>query len=440
MDWKYRKRFSKNFLPLFVGGFLYFAYFTKFVPLLIFTGFAVAIYLLIIKLLSPIDIYLESVTQELHTPLDESFFKKEKDLLKVVRYRNHLIKDLHVLSDHSEKINEQSELIFKHLEDGVLIVNKEFLITDYNEAVLNLLGSQGKFIKGISFSQLPKSELTTKCKTVLHQAMETKAISSSDCEWGKLHLELIAIPIARNEGTILLLRDYSSHVKIQEMGKDFIANASHELRTPITIIKGFAETLKDLPEISGAMLEDIMEKILRNCERMDQLVKNLLLLADIDYLPRSRLRPCDAATLMESCIDHVLAVYPQAHIQLLGGDSDVNILADPDLFELAIMNLLQNGVKYSKDPAKIFVSLHEKDNKVEITIRDLGIGIPEKELDHIFDRFYTVDKAHSRKLGGAGLGLSIVKNIIDKHDGSISVDSSVGIGTTFTIALQNTTH
>jgi two-component system phosphate regulon sensor histidine kinase PhoR len=109
--------------------------------------------------------------------------------------------------------------------------------------------------------------------------------------------------------------------------------------------------------------------------------------------------------------------------------------ADADLLELAIMNLLENGVKYSKPPAHLTIHLGEKKNEVIIAIEDQGIGIPPEDVPHIFERFYTVNKAHSRRLGGAGLGLSIVKTIVDKHEGTLSVTSVLGKGTTFTITL-----
>ena len=109
--------------------------------------------------------------------------------------------------------------------------------------------------------------------------------------------------------------------------------------------------------------------------------------------------------------------------------------ANPDLLELALMNLLENGVKYSSSPAKLTLTLEPKKHEVAISIQDRGIGIRAEDLPHIFERFYTVNKSHSRRLGGAGLGLSIVKTIIEKHEGTISASSIPGQGTTFTITL-----
>jgi len=184
------------------------------------------------------------------------------------------------------------------------------------------------------------------------------------------------------------------------------------------------------------MLEDFTEKIVRNCQRMDNLVKNLLTLADLDYLPTVRLQECDLVALVDNCSHTLLALHPKVSIEALQSKEVIMIPADPDLFELALMNLLENAVKYSESPACITITIEDFPEQVRLTIADKGRGIAEHDLDSIFDRFYTVDKAHSRKLGGAGLGLSIVKAIITKHDGTIHVTSRLGEGAEFCLAFQ----
>jgi signal transduction histidine kinase len=256
----------------------------------------------------------------------------------------------------------------------------------------------------------------------------------------KLYLDLIAAPKPYRSGAILVIQDKSSQHKVIEMGKDFVANASHELRTPITIIHGFAETLQDLPKISKEMLIDITEKIVRNCQRMETLIKNLLTLSDIDNIPETKFINSDVCDVLENCRHMVLAVHPTATIEIKKEKDEIKAPIDPDLMELAIMNLLDNAVKYSKPPARVTISISSQKNDVKITIADQGIGIPEEDVDKIFERFFTVDKAHSRRLGGAGLGLSIVKTIITKHEGTIQVQSIVGKGSTFTILLPRHRH
>lgn len=218
-----------------------------------------------------------------------------------------------------------------------------------------------------------------------------------------------------------------------EIGKEFIANASHELRTPVTIIKGFAETLRDIPEMSEEMFDSILEKILRNCERMESLVKNLLLLADLDHLGDIKKDSCSLSLIVEHCSYQILSVFPDAYIETLQNKDEITIQGSNDLLDLAIMNLLQNGVKYSKENPHITVTIEDQEEKVLFSIEDRGMGIASENIPHIFDRFYTVNKSHARKLGGAGLGLSMVKIILEKHGAKIKVKSELGKGTKFTI-------
>lgn len=224
--------------------------------------------------------------------------------------------------------------------------------------------------------------------------------------------------------------------KILEIGKDFVANASHELRTPITIIRGFAETLRDMEEVSDVMYESILEKIIRNSERMENLVKNLLLLADLDHSTPAKMWECELNSVIESSCHQILNIHPEIHIEHFHNKDKIPIWGNHDLLELAFTNLLKNAVKYSPAPAHITITIDAKTDKIYVDVEDRGIGIPANDLERVFDRFYTVDKTHSRKLGGAGLGLSIVKTIVDKHGGTVSATRNATVGTTLHLSFS----
>ncbi len=208
--------------------------------------------------------------------------------------------------------------------------------------------------------------------------------------------------------------------------KDFAAYVAHELRVPLTVMKGYAEILQDGPS------SEALEKIIRNCHRMDKIINNLLKLADLEHVP---IQTCDITALAQSCIQRILTVSPATHIAIEKSEQPILVKADPDLLELALMNLLENGIKYSNAPAHLTIDLKPSAGGVQMTVQDRGMGIPETHLPHIFERFYAVDKSRSRRLGGAGLGLSLVKTIIEKHKGKISVASTPGQGTTFTVVI-----
>jgi two-component system phosphate regulon sensor histidine kinase PhoR len=356
---------------------------------------------------------------------------------------NRLASTLNSLSDRvreqikniTEERNEK-EAILESLGEGVIAVDAGGHVRYVNFTGSKMLGTPKRHLMGALFPTT--SPLLEKCQHLLKAAQDTGVVVTDSIALEGLHrryLDLIAAPKAKGSGAIIVLQDKSSHYKVLEMGKDFVANASHELRTPITIIKGFAETLQDMPELSPEMLADITEKIVRNCQRMDNLVKNLLTLADIENLPETRFKPFDLVPLVENCRHMLRAVYPDAEVSIEKSTQEIWAAGDVDLLELAIINLLDNAAKYSNPPAHIHIKLEALVDEAKITISDKGIGIPPADAEHIFERFYTVNKAHSRRLGGAGLGLSIVKTIIEKHDGTITVSSILGSGTTFTILL-----
>jgi two-component system phosphate regulon sensor histidine kinase PhoR len=229
-------------------------------------------------------------------------------------------------------------------------------------------------------------------------------------------------------------REESDH-KMVDMGKDFISNASHELRTPITIIRGFAETLHDLQEISPELLQEITGKIVRTSHRLEKLVTSLLTLADVEHPSMDHFQEIDLVPLLEHCRHFVLSSHPHVHLSFKTSTPSLLLIADPGLLDLAIMNLLENAVRYSDVTPHIEMHLEQTPTEALLHIKDQGIGIPPADKTHVFERFYTVDKARSRKMGGSGLGLAIVKTVVNKHRGRVSVQSELGKGSVFTLAL-----
>ncbi|PIS02323.1 MAG: histidine kinase [Chlamydiae bacterium CG10_big_fil_rev_8_21_14_0_10_42_34] len=331
---------------------------------------------------------------------------------------------------------EETEEILESIGEGIIATDTSANVTFINRKAAEMLDESPNDILKKTLADLKSSDLSKKCHELILYALQTSESSIQTLtlrEKGPLYLDLISAPLAHQNGALVVLQDKTSDYKIVELGKDFIANASHELRTPITIIRGFAETLQDLPELSQEMLHQITEKIVRTCMRLDTLVRSLLTLSDIENLSHDRFKPTDLILLAENCRHHVLTANPSVKIQIQSDLDSAPIIADADLLELAIINLLENGVKYSTGPAQIEIQIEKSDQGFRLIIKDQGIGISKKDLPHVFDRFYTVDKARSRKSGGAGLGLSIVKTIIEKHKGKVLVASEVGKGSAFSL-------
>lgn len=333
----------------------------------------------------------------------------------------------------------EKEAVLESLVEGVIAVDNNLIVTYANQAALKLLCITREELIDHPFSvtgQQQCLDILAKCqqeKKALNESLTIKREGES-----KIYLELIASPKKENSGAVLVMEDQSGHYKLIEMRKNFIANASHELKTPITIIRGFAETLQDNPDLPAETQAMVVNKIVNNCQRMTTLIKNLLTLTDIEHIPLSRLLECNLYALIHNCRQMLKDLYPEAIVTFeKRQESSITLLADPLLLEMAVMNILENAVKYSSSPAIIGITVDRDPemNSVKLIISDRGMGIPENEIENIFQRFHTVNKAHSRKLGGSGLGLAIVETIVEKHGGSIAVISKVGEGTSFTIKL-----
>ena len=219
-----------------------------------------------------------------------------------------------------------------------------------------------------------------------------------------------------------------------EKQQQFVSDASHELRTPLTVIESYANLLKRWGKSKPELLEEAIEAIAEESSRMKGLTKQMLALAtgnqekvQLVELNISQLT-IDIARRLE------LAFNRQIHVEVL---SERFMNADEAQIKQLLFILLENGLKYSELP--VYVEISEQERFVKINIRDQGIGIPERDLPHVFERFFRVDKARSRETGGSGLGLAIAKTIITSHNGQITVNSIEDVGTTFTVLLPYTT-
>jgi two-component system phosphate regulon sensor histidine kinase PhoR len=241
-------------------------------------------------------------------------------------------------------------------------------------------------------------------------------------------------------GALVVLNDVTHLRHLEKVRQDFVANVSHELKTPITSIKGFVETL-----LSGALddhkeAERFLKIVSKHANRLNAIINDLLSLSKVEQgTERSA-----AIDLNEGCLQSVV----KAAVQLCETRADlknvtirtacresVNAMINARLLEQAVVNLLDNAIKYSEDGGTVTVACSRSDHETTLSVTDEGCGIPAEHQSRLFERFYRVDKARSRELGGTGLGLSIVKHIAQSHGGRIEVQSVVGKGSVFTIYL-----
>ncbi|MBU4393653.1 MAG: ATP-binding protein, partial [Proteobacteria bacterium] len=240
-------------------------------------------------------------------------------------------------------------------------------------------------------------------------------------------------------GALIVLNDVTKLRRLESIRRDFVANVSHELKTPITSIEGFAETLLD-----GALDEPedarrFVEIIGKQASRLHAIVEDLLALSRVEQEARREeivLQELPVAEILQSAIQSCSSRVEEEDMTIsLVCAEEITARINPALLEQAVVNLLDNAVKYSGKGSEIRVEAEKNANEVLIRISDNGVGIAPQDIPRIFERFYRVDKARSAKLGGTGLGLSIVKHIVAAHHGHITVESSPGKGSIFTINL-----
>ena len=259
-----------------------------------------------------------------------------------------------------------------------------------------------------------------------------------------IYLQTYGSYLYRDEDTppsvLLVMNDITRIKKLEEMRKDFVANVSHELRTPVTSIMGYVETLKEGALDHKVRAKEFVDIIFRQTRNLTALIDDLLTLSRIeDGRSRFKMESFPLCDLLASAVSLCLnkAMDKSSTIEL-SCQTDSLISAHPVLLEQAVTNLIENAVKYSPEGSRVVVKGGVENRMIKIEVQDNGPGIPVKDQDRIFERFYRVDKARSRDMGGTGLGLAIVKHISDIHGGWVSVNSREGQGCTFSIVLPLT--
>ncbi len=260
---------------------------------------------------------------------------------------------------------------------------------------------------------------------------------------GEKFLNIRSMPLFNNNkkriGVLVLLHDVTLIRNLENMRRDFVANVSHEIKTPLTAIKGFVETILYNRDMSKDEVERFLGIIVKHVDRLSMIVEDLLALSTIEKVEENDKLNFESRVVkdvMESAVQVVNEGAKLKNIEIeCNCDSSIMAKLDPFLFEQALVNLLDNAVKYSQDGKKILINAFITEKEIVISIKDHGHGISKKHLSHLFERFYRVDKARSRKLGGTGLGLAIVKHIAKAHGGYVTVDSALGRGSTFAIHI-----
>jgi len=339
---------------------------------------------------------------------------------------------------------EQSRLftLIENMGSGALLIDARGYVTFINRAYKEMFGYAGdEWMNGLYYEVLGEEDVVEIIDETFLTEQKTNKHLQIPLEIERRHFHVESTPITARKrsikGIVVVLHDITELKKLEQMRKDFVSNVSHELKTPVKSLKGFAETLLDGAVEDQAIRDQFLGIILKESDRLQRLIEDLLELSKIEQDHFQLM--IERANLKELLSETVFMLENRAKSKGIAiemkSEGDTTIEGDPNRLKQIFINLLTNSITYTSSGGRIDLSLIERDTTVDFMITDTGIGIRKEEIPRIFERFYRVDKARSRESGGTGLGLAIVKHLVEAHHGKITVESELNQGTTFQITF-----
>ncbi len=341
--------------------------------------------------------------------------------------------------------NQRNELqaVLTSMVEGVLAVDADEHVMSLNRAGCRLLGVDRDKALGRTIQEVGKNAKLTR---LAQDALAGKGPLERDLQlgtdrevWVQVHASSLAGPGGMTIGALLVLNDITRLRRLENMRRDFVANVSHELKTPITSIKGFVETLIEDPPEDSAELERFLAIINKQADRLDSIISDLLALSRLEKETENggiEVHSLPLGSILERVLRDLFTRRPEAGPRVaLRCPADARARINAPLIEQAVTNLLENALKYSPAGSPIALECSLAGADAVISVRDEGPGIAAEHLPRLFERFYRVDKARSRQMGGTGLGLAIVKHIAQAHHGRVEVQSKLGQGSTFSLHI-----
>lgn len=363
-------------------------------------------------------------------------------------------RELKIKSLEAETESGLRDVILNSMFEGVIALDKNLNIVFANPRLCALFGVEAdKNVRGMSLIEFSNSaELEEAAQKVIESDQSCELTIKRYAMGAEQQFQVYATPLRtppfsvpapetgqrEKNGVVIMLRDISRLVRLEQVRKDFVANVSHELRTPIQVIRGFAETILDSPLEDTEKIRHFVGIIKKNAQGMENLTSDLLTLVRLENENTAR------APLEEEALEPLIAEAVDA-VGISSGNKNIDITVScskelkarlhSQLFVHALINLLDNAIKYSGGDSRINVNAYKGQKNIFVEVKDNGIGIPAEHLDRVFERFYRVDRSRSREAGGTGLGLSIVRHIALLHHGTVEVESHAGEGSTFRLCL-----
>jgi two-component system phosphate regulon sensor histidine kinase PhoR len=334
------------------------------------------------------------------------------------------------------------EAVLANMESGVVLFDRSGRISLLNPSSESILGIEKNGIDGRTYVEILKNYSLIQIIDEVFRSGKPQGGEISLIFPAERILDAQAAPVfgERHEagGVVLVLHDISEIRRLEKVRAEFVANVSHELKTPVTAVKGFAETLLEGALYNPAACEEFVGIIAEEAERLNRLITDLLSLSRIESREmKLQLETLELGAAIKRIADKIRPRFQKRELVLVVSmpGHPVLVRADHDRVEQVLTNLLENSLMYTPSGGRVDVGVQEERDQVLVSVKDTGIGIPPDDLPRIFERFYRVDRARSRKLGGTGLGLAIIKHIVEAHGGRVWVQSELGRGSTFYFTL-----
>ena len=371
------------------------------------------------------------------------YISRPEELKKLADSMNTMAGQLEERIDIITKQRNELEAILTSMVEAVLVVNTDEQIIRMNDAMSQLFKIDPEEVMGKNLQTVIRNiGLQRFIRKTLgsHEPQEEEFIIMAECECTvQAHGTLLLDAGGQAIGGLIVLNDITRPKALENIRREFVANVSHELKTPITAIHGFVETLREGALDDRHKAHEFLDIIMKHTDRLNTIIEDLLNLSRIerDYEKGEiRLEKSSIREILKEAISLCQNKASEKKIELtLTADSKIKTNINGPLLTQAIVNLIDNAIKYSPEKSRVSVRAIEKPGQVLIHVEDNGIGIPQTDIPRIFERFYRVDKARSRQLGGTGLGLSIAKHIVQAHGGTVSVESQLEEGSLFTLIL-----
>jgi two-component system, OmpR family, phosphate regulon sensor histidine kinase PhoR len=338
-----------------------------------------------------------------------------------------------------ESARAEMASILESLREGVVAVARDERLLRMNSAAAGLLGLEQPLLPGQQLWRAVRfPELETALRRVIAEGTANQPADATSPRGDGTVLSVAVTPLADGRGAVAILSDVTAIRRLEKVRSDFVANVSHEMRTPLAIIMGALETLVD-PTLEDSDRSRFLEMAQVNADRMKNIVDDLLELSRIEAEGEEMaLAPVDVEQPVRSAAKALQLAADSKRIRLVvepPSRSPIIVDGHAKRLEQVFTNLIDNAIKYTPDGGTVIVRVMPRETDVTIEVEDTGIGIPTHSLQRVFERFYRVDKGRSRQMGGTGLGLAIVKHATRAHGGRVSVRSEEGRGTTFSVTL-----